>query len=575
MQRGILFLLFIATFLNLSGQRKSASIELSFHYNAGQNIRFKALAQPKVWSENTTILLKKADDIKIYLLKAGSRKKLDFNYDGTQISINFPVLPHPLAQLEVQYSLSKRVLEENEAWEYLQEGFTLNAFNLSSEVSGKAELGFIFPCFNAEKHYWTLNFISPKDWLISTPLQEGFRVELSNEIAHYYASAQAQSPTALYILAGAFSSERAEKQLEEIAENKEKQAIAALSAEEQALAKMQKEHSDLLAFLAQKRGEPWSQKDLEKLLEPAKRADELYLQYEMLSPAVKSKEAFLREQKIILNSTKESEEASQWQEEYYQKSLGKDYLDAYLHQRYQRQLMQKEHSWYLYLQRYLAPQNLVLADTLKRRDTTLALSKRESLSTAAAVYKTRGAIPLKLTYQYSYPRKAMRLSISQPDSNLFGQINLNSLAINAKDSVETEFNLHFNLHDTIWWPLDGAPRSIYISLQNEKWNFFTLEEERPESYYLYDFSQSKDPVVKRKALLALLETKNANLLATVMGIAIDSGERELQLLALAKAEKLNVIGKQKLAESIKILAEQSEDVKLKQKAAEAYKIIVP
>tara|TARA_R110002050_G_scaffold92347_2_gene193258 strand:+ start:3970 stop:5697 length:1728 start_codon:yes stop_codon:yes gene_type:complete len=575
MQRGILFLLFLLSFLTLSGQSTEPSIELSFQFSSAEEISFKALARPSNWSSETEIKLLQAENLEVYLLKAGSRKRLDFNYDGQQVVILFQNLPHPLARLELHYTLSREYLVEMEAWHYLQEGFSLNAARLSAESAFRAELGFVFPCFNADPHQWALNLITAKPWLISTPFEEDFRVDLNNETAHYYTSAQAQKPEALYILAGPFKSSKAEKQLEEIAENERTEALAGLSAEERAIAKMQEDFPELLAFIAKKREQVWSQNDLEKLIRPRKDLNQLYLKYEMLNPALKSKANFLNEQRIIVNSAKSLQQASLWQEEYYQISLGEDYLDAHLHQQYQAQLMQDKHSWYLFLQRYLAPQNLTLADTINLTDTAISLSQREYLSTAAVLYKKRAPQTLKLSYQYSYPRKAMRISVSQPDSSLFGIVELSALAIYAGDSIHGNFDFHFNIGDTIWWPLESAPRSLYINSRSEKWNFFKLDEKRPEAYYLFDFSQSKDPVLKRKALLALLETKNANLLATVMGIALDSGERELQLLALAKTEKLNVIGKQKLAESIKMLAEQSEDVKLKQKATEAYKIIVP
>jgi hypothetical protein len=182
---------------------------------------------------------------------------------------------------------------------------------------------------------------------------------------------------------------------------------------------------------------------------------------------------------------------------------------------------------------------------------------------------------INLKYQYSYKRKMMELCFSQADSNLFGDLDFSALAMSSTDSIRANFNIKFNLADTISWSLKGAPRSIYITLLPRLWNLFWLNEQRPQNYYLYDFSVSKDPVLKRRALIALLETQQANLLATVMGIAIDSGELELQLLALDKAEKLNSMGKQKLAQSIKALAEEAADVKLKQKAAEAYKFMSP
>jgi len=575
MQRGTLFLLFISSFLSLSGQRKIASVELAFRFTTAQEIQLKALVCPESWSAKTEITLLKANNVQVSLLRAGSRKNIQFDYDGKIVSINFLELPHPLAQLEIRYTLSKEFLEQSAAWQYLDGGFLLNDFNMAAGSTLNAEAGLLFPCFNRAEHYWSLNLVVPVNWKVSSPFKEDFQVELYGEVAHYFSSAQAQNPASLFLAAGPFKSDEPERILKELAEREEEEALMQISEAERLTRQLQKDYADLLAFIAVKKLEPWTQKDLEKLLKPTKLYSKLYLKHAMLAPGTKKEVNFLTDQKILLNSAESAVQASLWQEEYYQQLLGKDYLDAYLHKRFSMGLMQREHSWNLYLNRYLASEGLALADTFRLRDTTLPLNTREYLSTASALYKKRAAISLGLSYQYSYPRKAMRLIISQPDSNLFGQINLSALAIAATDSLAASFNLHFNRRGTISWPLAGAPRSMNIELKSEKWNFFTLNEQRPETYYLYDFSRSQDPLRKRKALLALLETSNANLLATVMGIAIDSGERDLQILALQKAEKLNAIGKQKLAESIKLLSEQSEDVKLKQKAAEAYKIVAP
>ena len=572
MQRGILFLLFISSFLRLSGQRNAASVELAFQYSGPDKIECKALVQAKAWSFTSQLRLQQAQGLKIYLIKAGSRKALNFNYDGQEISLKFSSLPHPLAQLEIHYYLEKSFLEAKKDWVFLDEGFLLNYFNMGENPSLQAEEGLLFPCFSGENHLWSLNLIVPENWEVSSPLIEDFRVDLKGKMARYFASAKALKPESLFLAAGLFESDEAEEILEELELEGQ---IVLVSEAERLIASMQTQHENLLNFLALKRGELWSQNDLEDLLESTNKQDELYLKQEMLPEIAGTKNHFLAEQRILVNAAESAEQASKWQEEFYQKNFGADYLDDYLYGLYQAQAMQAEHSWYLFLNRYLADQNLSLADTSQLAETSLARSQREYLSTAAAIYQKRQPIMVKLNYQYSYKRRAMQLKLSQADSNLYIQVGLELLAISAKDSTRASFTSHLNITDTIWWDLDGAPRSMNVELIKSRWNLFILDEQRPEAYSLYDFSKSPDPQKKRKALLALLETKNANLLATVMGIALDSGEKELQLLALRKAEKLNTMGKQKLRESIKILAEESKDVKLKQKAAEAYKIISP
>ncbi len=572
MQRGILFLLFLFSLLRLAAQENTASVELAFQYNTPNRLVCKALVKAKQWTLTNQLQLQQAQGLEVYLVKAGNRKTINFTYDGQVLSLLFNQIPHPLAQIELHYYLEQEFLESHEAWNFLEEGFLLNEFNLGDNPALRAEEGLLFPCFSGEKHFWSLNLVVPKNWEVNSPFEETYQIDLGANVARYFSSAAAQSPASLYLAAGKFESEEAEEILEYLEAEGE---IVQVSEEERRIAIMQKEHAKLLGFIAEKRGEAWSAKDWEDLIEPANKHNELYLKYEMLHEDGLTKKQFLAEQSILLNAAESVEQASRWQELYYQKHYGIDYLDQYLHKLYQAQAMQAEHSWFLYLNRFLADLNLSLADTAQLADTSLALKKREYLSTAAAIYQRQEPIELKLSYQYSYPRRAMRLHLSQPDTNLYVQLGLDLLAISAQDSFEASFTAHLNFSDTLWWDLAGAPRSINVELQKGKWNFITLREMRPEAYYLYDFSKSPDPQKKRKALVALLETRNPNLLATVMGIALDSGEKELQILALQKAEKLNSMGKQKLRESIRNLAEESEDVKLKQKAAEAYKIISP
>jgi hypothetical protein len=570
MQRGLLLLVFISSFFVLNAQTSYPSVELGFQFTQGKEILFRAICSPVSWSSRVEIKLLKAHGLSVYLIKAGSRNSLGYRYDGKKVELLFAELPHPLARLEIHYYLKRVDLEENSAWSYLEEGFI---FNNVKEDMLKSEAGFIFPCFNIEKHNWRLDLIVPATWDVYTPLQEDFRVDLAKQIARYYSSEQADKPGSLLIEA------RAPLKKQEVKWIEPKKEVLVLKAVipkvDKRIASFKLENKTLLAFIEKKRTKPWQDEEFKELFSTPKASVGMYLKYEMLPAKLKSKDGFYLEQKVLLNSAENNQQASDWQEEFYRQTLGADYLDTYLQKHFNKNLEIDSHNLNNYLNRYLATQNLKLSDTTRLSDSSLTEEIKRHLSSAKAAYKAKGKILINLKYQYYYRRKVMQLTFSQADSNLFGSLDFGAFAISSDDSNRASFSTHFNLADTITWPLKGAPRSIYITMQPGPWNLFRLKEQRPENYYLYDFSVSKDPALKRKALLALLETRRANLLATVMGIAIDSGDLDLQLLALEKAEKLNSIGKQKLAQSIKALAEEATDVKLKQKAAEAYKFMSP
>ena len=570
MQRAILFFVFISSFFLLSGQKSYPSVELDFQFTQGEKINFRAICSPISWSSRVEVKLLKANGISVYLIKAGSRKSLEHIYDGEKLELLFTELPHPLAKLEIHYYLERVDLEENSAWSYLEEGFI---FNNVKEDMLKSEAGFVFPCFNNEKHNWRLDLIVPATWLVYTPLQEDFRIDLTEQIARYYASEQADKPGALLLEARAPIKR---KELKRIGLTKEVVALKELiPTENKRMANFKLENKALLAFIEKRKAKPWREEEFKELLYKPKTSVGMYLKYEMLPAHLKSKEDFHLEQKVLLNSAESVQQASNWQEGFYLQSLGVNYLDTFLQNHFNNSLEIDSHSLNNYLNRYLATQNLKLSDTTRLLDSSLTEETKRHLSSAKAAYKAKGKVLINLKYQYYYRRKVMQLTFSQDDTSLFGSLDFDALAISSQNRSSASFSIAFNLSDTITWPLKGSPRSIYITMQPRPWNLFSLKEHRPENYYLYDFSVSKDPVLKRRALLALLETRQANLLATVMGIAIDSGDLDLQLLALGKAEKLNRLGKQKLAQSIKALAEEATDVKLKQKAAEAYKFMSP
>ena len=324
MQRGILFLLFISSFLRLAGQSNTASVELAFEYDAPGRIECKALVKAKEWSLSNQLQLQEAQDLQVYLIKAGSRKELDFKYDGQELSLSFNSIPHPLAQLELHYFLDQEFLEAKDDWTFLKEGFLLNEFNMGEKTALRSEEGLLFPCFSGEKHFWSLNIIIPENWEVNSPFIEEYRVNLKSKMARYFSSAKALSPASLYLAAGKFESDEADEILEFLERQGE---IVQVSQEERLIATMQGEHEKLLTFLAIKRGVPWSQKKLEDLLEPTDKQEELYLKYEMLSENVGTKKQFLAEQRILINAAESEEQASLWQEEFYQQKYGSDYLD--------------------------------------------------------------------------------------------------------------------------------------------------------------------------------------------------------------------------------------------------------
>lgn len=171
----------------------------------------------------------------------------------------------------------------------------------------------------------------------------------------------------------------------------------------------------------------------------------------------------------------------------------------------------------------------------------------------------------KLDFSYRFLAREKKLYLTTRSSDSSGLAFPARLEAIFKDSsIFRDFCFRILPHDTVLLDLNKAPLSLQFSYPQQP--PVEIREARPELYYLYDLSKSKDPMRKREALQSLLNTKNLGLLATVIGVALDSGEEDLQLLALAEVNRLNVNGLQRLDSTLKALAQEAKVPKVMQKA---------
>lgn len=91
-----------------------------------------------------------------------------------------------------------------------------------------------------------------------------------------------------------------------------------------------------------------------------------------------------------------------------------------------------------------------------------------------------------------------------------------------------------------------------------------VEEQKPDSYLLFQLSRASTVEQRRQALEGLFKTSNPNLFSTALGIAMRDEDAEIRLLAVQNAGELNIPAQQKLKDTLlKLTEDPSAEVRQK------------
>jgi len=174
---------------------------------------------------------------------------------------------------------------------------------------------------------------------------------------------------------------------------------------------------------------------------------------------------------------------------------------------------------------------------------------------------------VKVDYRYISSRKGLLIFIEQ-DTNLSRPYSFPLLArAYLKDTVVEKVLIAKALaKDTLLFPLGESPRAAEV-YEGEYFPGF-LQENKPDTYYLYLLSNAESEAKRTEALVHLFQTKNENLLSTVLGIAMDRPEADIRFRAVEKASDLSVKSQQKLKDTLQKMATSDPDEEVRQKAAE-------
>jgi len=140
-----------------------------------------------------------------------------------------------------------------------------------------------------------------------------------------------------------------------------------------------------------------------------------------------------------------------------------------------------------------------------------------------------------------------------------------SYSIYLKDTLWEGYALFNQKPDTLRIYLGESPSNVRLSTASAP---VKLVDHKPDVYWLATLQSSSSPAEKSEALAALFETRNLNLLATVIGIALDEPLPALREIALKEYPRLLASGKERLQSTLQHLAQNEPEPHLRKLAQE-------
>jgi hypothetical protein len=548
MHRAYFLILLLATAQSLNGQKQSSSVELNWSYNEGGDQYFEAWIRPAIRSGEVCYWLKSAEVISVRRSEGRLKENLNFSQESGKTCIILPKNFTARSRIYIGYKMTKESFESSPFISLLHPGFVLNALNIDN-AQGQGELGLLIPAPISKSFASCRLSLSVDQTLpVSSPWDLEYQLNDITEKTLFFYQKNAFDLSHFHLTVGDFNTVDPEQAMEEIAFQKQ-------TAEDAQIENFSKSHLAMIEFIAQDLNRLFTR---ERLLElSSAKAAILKPELPRYSDLNESKE----ELKIKMSLVQEHYPAK-WQ--YKWAEFWQQRLDPLEWQRVLEQRKEKEDSslifWDYYLQAYLAETGLSWADSNKWN------GKAEGrMMNAKYFIKRRKVLDLAISYQMQAAENKLYIHINRVDSlPLALSFSAKAFLRLSKDSIQQEKRIRAK--DTITWSLTESPIVVYV--QDDSWGLFNYVESRPLNYLLYDLSKAPNPGLKEDALLELLATENPNLLAMVIGVALDTGDPELQHLALNRVTDLQTNGKARLKTTLQEIAANSEDVKLKQKATQ-------
>lgn len=545
--RFLVLLLLLSKVVPLASQ--APAMEINWHYQEGQDQKIELWISPEKGLPLEYQLLD-AEIISVRLSEGRLKKPLDYSYQQDRLKIRVPGPLDQRARIYVKYQIAWSEIQESPFISLLKPGLALNALNMEEE-SPSGIAGLLFPApASGKAQKLSLALVCKEGLNLELPLELDIIVRDGARISRFFISEEPLQMEKFYLAIGDFRRFDPDDVLSSLEEQKE--ALA-----DQKLTQFQSRHQALIDYIAQEKPRIFTRDEIKELMTLEDQGLRPFFPA-LLEIAGQGMNATTKELSILQRYF-----PAQWKfhwAELNRRRLSPSVWKSIL-KKHWKQGDSSAVFWQFYIENYLSDQGLSWQDTVQ---STLTKRQKWYLDQAEYFLHRKRPISLNLSYRMKHAQNKMAFYIEHEDTSSVLPFNLAGEAILKSDTILFTHWLWVESRDTVFVELDESPRALY--LKSDSTAFIQIIEERPLNFLLFDLSQRQKPKQRRQALLALLETSNSRLLATVIGIALDSDDRELQLLALQKVNKLKPEGRQKIQSSLESLAQQNKDVKIKQKA---------
>lgn len=427
-----------------------------------------------------------------------------------------------------------------------------NSFNTQPNIRA-GRLGYFYPAVKGDASLVLLDITIPKRKNIGFPGELEFRVTEDNLWeSQYWKSTDELSPEGFYLIIGEFEEFEAEEMEEEF-------KLGEIALKNVRSNRVQSQLTEAVQFLK---------------MDPDSITDSAYVHIDSIARLGLTKfyldtvgnlttdpEVLGLEKAAFV--TYQPKAYNQYFLDYYTKKQGAEWLKDLLKGQYEKQAFHP-FFWQQYLRLFLgqADENLSLADTSRLGPNSGNSSEALALlSMAREVYSTQKPLEATIDYRYQSSAGTFYFYLSQADTLVNYSLPLAVNVVTSGDQIKTNEIARFGEKDTIIIPLSESPKSALASFPYEIAPI-KLNNNRPETYYLYDLANAESQEVKQQALIALFKTKNQNLFSTVLGIAMRDNSEQIRLMALQNARELNAPAQNKLRDEIyRLTQDSSADVR--------------
>ena len=485
---------------------------------------------------------------------------IPFKREGEEVVLNLASWSNRPERFAVAFEYTIN-LKDSEKQAYIRNSVGVLSFNGFNAYNGTgvAASGLFFPSVNGDVSTYSVNLSVPSAYEVFTIGEAEFKVSDHGITHHFWNCRQALPASAFYLITG----DLVEDELDDLDEvyhfsDTDLSEIRALN--------LRSENLDLLSLLEEKAGFTVSDSML-LVIDSLSTQSDLSLQ---VYRARQSKPMNAMESQLLLHAAEGNRLKGAYLAYLYQASLEEPawrFLTMKQHsEEHAKDTLASPEPIYIqsaeWLQNYYPDyrqQMLANGPDWNYPDSSAYLVFADSL-------RNYPVLP-RLSISYRYREGMQNITVIQDTAYRAALSIPLDIAVYLRDTVIRQTRItEAEPESVIRIEANASPQAVQVN----PGRYFPayVEDNRPDVYNLYQLSNAQSEEGRIDALSRLLQTSNANLFSTALGIAMDDPRREIRAMALERAGDLNVPAQQKLKDTLLEMAQRDPDTDVRQKAKE-------